>query len=86
MSLDGMLTIKIFAWRKLWTLLDGCPISKMNGSILKDDNTDKRFSDVVEAFTLCPASMNFSANGSPSHPLPNMLMVFMPILSNRLRW
>ncbi len=54
----------------------------MNGSRLIDFRSGMRFSDVVEAFTLCPIKIKCSANGSPSQPLPNMLIVLIvaPIL------
>ena len=49
--------------------------SIINGSTLIDVSSDRRFSDVVEALTWCPLKTKCSANGSPSQPLPNMLIV-----------
>ena len=49
----------------------------MNGSALTDANSDSRLSDVVEAFTLLPVITKCSARGSPSQPLPNILIVLI---------
>ena len=49
----------------------------MNGSTLKDDNLGKRLSEVVDALTWLSIETKCSANGSPSQPLPNMLIVLI---------
>jgi hypothetical protein len=74
---DGILIIKIFACRKVWRLLDSRSISTMNGSTLIDDNSGTRLSEVVEALTWLPIKTKCTANGSPSQPLPNMLIVLI---------
>jgi hypothetical protein len=56
------------------------PISMMNGPTFIDVNSDRRESDVVEAFTVLPVTTKCSANGSPSQPLPNMLIVLIVVL------
>ena len=76
---DGMLTIKILAWRKVWMLLSSLSISMMTGSALTVANSESLLSDVVEAFTLLPILTKCSAKGSPSQPLPNMLIVLIVI-------
>jgi hypothetical protein len=61
-------------------LPDSLPISIMNGSTLIDVNSDRRLSDVLEAFTRLPVPTRCPAKGSPSQPLPNMLIVLIAIL------
>ena len=60
-------------------LLVKLSILMMNGSALTDANSDSRLSDVVEAFTLLPVITKCSVKGSPSQPLPNMLIVLIVI-------
>ncbi len=65
---------------KVLMLPGSLPISMMNGSTLIEVNSDRRSFDVVEAFTELPIITKCSAKGSPSQPLPNMLMVLIVIL------
>ena len=55
--------------------MDNLPTSMINGSTPIDVSSSTRLSDVVEALTWCPLKTKCSANGSPSQPLPNILIV-----------